>query len=462
MVIANNILSQFTANTLKINDRNNKRTTECLSTGYRINRAADDAAGLTISMKMRTQIRGLDQASENMEAGVSMVKVADGAMGEMQAILTRMSELSVKAANDTNQSIDRSSIQDEIDSLRTELISITNDTEYNDIKVLQGNSVTPIYGVTGGMPPWTKSGIANTTPLGGLTDTFVVDNAGTPENHSAAYIDFTNLNPGNVTDLLGNGFHTTCCTCNNRYSIEFVNTGNNVISSGNNYTYQVDITGVIDSDGLLNRIMSALDGSGTFQDQYGNTINTVRPQNHYTDFTPELDSTGTRTGRLLIFDNRPGQLPNIGADEGVFREGIYGVVGQSGSPDFHIQTGPNAGDAIAFELANTQLSAIGLSGNLSVMSYSEANTTLNLVNNAKDYVSSERGRFGAIQNRFEHALGNSNNMSENTQDAESRISDADMATEMVKYSKQKILSKAGESMLAQTNAIPEGILKLLQ
>lgn len=462
MVIANNILSQFTANTLKANDKNVKRTTEKLSSGYRINRSADDAAGLSISMKMRSQIRGLDQASENMEEGVSLIQVADGAMGDIQAMLDRMSELSVKAANDTNQSIDRSSIQDEMNSLRNEIISITDKTEFNDIKILKGNGVTPIFGVKGGMPAWTMSGSANTTPLGGLTDTFQVDNAGTPENHSAAYIDFSNLNAGNVTDLIGNGFHSTCCTCDNRYSIKFVNTGNKVTADHTNYIYEVDINGVTDADGLVNRIMSALDGSASFKDQYGNTINTVRPKSHYTDFAAELDSAGVKTGRLIMFDNRAGQSPNIPTNEGVFREGVYGTIGQNGLPDFHIQTGANAGDAINFQFADTQLSSIGLSGNLSVGSYQNANTTLDLVNNAKENVSRQRSRLGAIQNRLEYAISNANNMSENTQKSESQISDTDMASEMVNYSKQSILTQVGDSMLAHTNSIPEGILKLLQ
>jgi flagellin len=270
------------------------------------------------------------------------------------------------------------------------------------------------------------------------------------------------LNAGNVTDLIGNGFHSTCCTCDNRYSIKFVNTGNKVTADHSNYIYEVDVNGVTNADDLINNIMSALDGSASFKDQYGNTLSAKRPQSHYTDFAAELDNTGAKTGRLIMFDNRAGQTPSIPTNEGVFRQGVYATIGQNGMPDFNIQTGANAGDAITFEFANTQLSNIGLTGNLSVGSYQDANTTLDLVNNAKENVSRQRSKLGAIQNRLEYAISNANNMSENTHRSESQISDTDMASEMVNYSKQSILTQVGDSMLAHTNSIPEGILKLLQ
>ncbi len=462
MIINNNTLSVISNQMLAQNTNKLKKSTEKLSTGYRINRAADGAADLTISMKMRYQIRGLDQASDNIDDGISLLQVADGAMAGIQSVIDRMSELSVKAANDTNQSIDRESIQDEMNQLQSEIVSITDKTEFNGIKILQGNDVIPIFGVNGGMPLWTKSGNANSTPLGALTDSILIDNAGVIKPHVASYIDFTNLNASNFSDLLNNAFHTTCCTCDNRYSIKFVNTGNKLISDYDNYIYEIDINGVTTANDLIDRIMMGLDGSDTFTDQYGNVINTVQPQSHYTQFAAELDNIGNRTGRLVMFDERDYATPDISQNRGVFLEGTYESIGFSGRIDCNIQTGANTGDAITFQYANTKLSNIGLSGNISVASYTDASNTLSLVSDAKENVSRQRSRMGALQNRLEFAKNNANSMEENVQKSESKISDLDIAAEMVKYSEQSILAKAGESLMVHSNSLPEGILMLLK
>lgn len=462
MVITNNILSMTANRNLRKTGNKLKQSSEKLSTGYRINRAADDAAGLTISMKMRSQIRGLNQASQNIEDGTSLIQVADGAMAQIQAMLDRMNELCIKAANDTNQSIDRDYIQEEINQLKVEIEKISDNTQFNKIKILQGNSVQPIFDINGAMPAWTKSGNANSTALGGLTDTFVIDNSSIMENHAASYIDFSNLNATNVTDLLGGGFHTTCCTCDNRYSIKFVDTNNSVTNEYNNFIYEVNISGVTTSDELIDRVLSVLDGNNSLIDQNGNTINTKQPQNHYTEFAAELDASGNRTGRLVMFDNREGVSPNFILNQGIVLEGVYQVVGQSGLEAMNIQTGANKGDAIRFQFPDTRLSNIGLSGSLSVLSHSDAGSTLSLVNQAKENVSSQRGKFGAIQNRLEYARKNADNIAENAQEAESIIADTDMAAEMVKYAKQSILMQTNESILSQANAMPEGVLNLLK
>lgn len=461
MIIANNIMSLKANNNLKKTVGRLKKSSEKLSTGYKINRAADDAAGLTISMKMRNQIRGLNQASQNIEDGTSLIQVADGAMAEIQSMLDRMTELCVKAANDTNQSIDRQGIQEEINQIKAEIARISDSTKFNDIKLLQGNEIQPIFDTKGSMPAWTKSGNANSTPLGGLTDTVVINNASTLENHSASFIDFSNLNASNVTDLIGNGFHTTCCTCDNRYSIKFVDTGNKSSQDFNNYIYEVDITGVTSADDLIDRVLSALDGSSSYIDENLNTISTKQPQNHFTEFAAELDTFGSRSGRLVMFDNREGVTPVVSLNQGVVVEGVYMSVGHSGLEAMHIQTGPNKGDSFSFQFPNTSLSNLGLNGNVSVLSHASANEAIGLVAHAKEYVSGQRGRLGAIQNRLEHARTNADNMSENTQAAESRISDTDMATEMVRYAKESILMQTNESILSQANSITKGVLDLL-
>lgn len=462
MVIANNLLSLTANQNLKKTENRSRQATQRLSTGYQINKSADDAAGLMISMKMRSQIRGLDQASDNIGDGTSLIQIADGAMGDIQSILDRITQLCVKSATDTNQSIDRDNIQREINQLKMQIEDISDNTKFNNIKILQGNDVQPIFDVNGSMPPWTKSGMANSTPLGGLTDTLIIDNASVMENHSASYIDFSNLNASNANDLLNSGFHTTCCTCDNRYSIKFVDTGDKVSNQYENFIYEVDITGITTPDALIDRVLSVLDGSHSFVDQNGNTISTKQPQSHFTEFAAELDGAGNKTGRLVMFDNREGVTPDYALEQGVVKEGIYETIGMTGLDGMYIQTGANSGDAVKLMLPDARLSAIGLSGSLSVTSYSSANTTLSLVSQAKDNISRQRSKIGAMQNRLEYARTNANNMAENTQAAESRISDTDMATEMVKYAKESILRQTNESILSQANAIPKGVLNLLQ
>lgn len=461
MIIANNILALKANNNLKKTVGRAKQSSERLSTGYKINKAADDAAGLTISMKMRNQIRGLNQASENIEDGTSLIQVADGAMAEIQSMLDRMTQLCVKAANDTNQSIDRQSIQEEINQLKAQIAKISNSTKFNDINILQGNSIQPIFDTKGSMPAWTKSGNANSTPLGGLTDTLVIDNASTLENHAASYIDFSNLNASNVTDLIGNGFHTTCCTCDNRYSIKFVDTGDKSSKDYNNYIYEVDINGITNANDLIDKVLSVLDGSSSYTDENANTIQTKQPQNHYTEFAAELDASGNRSGRLVMFDNRVGVSPNFASNQGVVLEGVYMSVGKKGLEVMNIQTGPNKGDSFSFKFPDTRLANLGLDGNLSVLNHASATNALELVSYAKDNVSTQRGRLGAIQNRLEHAQTNADNIAENTQAAESRIVDTDMAEEMVQYAKESILKQTNESILSQANAITKGVLNLL-
>ncbi len=142
MIVQHNLAAMNTNRQLGITESNQAKSTEKLSSGYRINKAADDAAGLKISEKMRSQIRGLNQASTNAQDGISLIQTAEGALNESHSILQRMNELAVKAANDTNQSIDRSAIQDEINALGAELDRIASTTQFNKKNLLGGSMVS--------------------------------------------------------------------------------------------------------------------------------------------------------------------------------------------------------------------------------------------------------------------------------------------------------------------------------
>lgn len=275
MVVQHNLQAANTNRQLGITTSAQAKSTEKLSSGYKINRAADDAAGLSISEKMRSQIRGLNKASSNAQDGVSLVQTAEGALNETHSILQRMNELATQAANGTNTSVDRSAIRAELDQLTSEINRIQSTTQFNTMNLLDG----------------TFSGATNQMKL---------------------------------------------------------------------------------------------------------------------------------------------------------------------------QVGALSGQSIDFSIANMCATKIGLETTLSVSTFTKAGSYMKSVQDAIEVVSKQRSAMGAIQNRLEHTIANLDTTSENTQSAESRIRDTDMASEMVEYSKNNILGQAGQSMLAQSNQSTQGVLSLLQ
>ena len=269
MVVQHNLTAMNTSRQLGMVQSSQSKATEKLSSGYRVNRAGDDAAGLSISEKMRYAIRGLNKASDNAQNGISLIQVAEGALNETHAILQRMNELATQAANDTNTSTDRTAIQQEIDQLTSEINRIQSTTQFNTMNLLDGS--------------------------------------------------FTSKN---------------------------------------------------------------------------------------------------------------------------------------------LQVGLLSGQKIGISISNMDAKSLGVSG-LSVSSFSKAGTAMKAVQDAIELVSTQRSKMGALQNRLEHTINNLDTASENTQAAESRIRDTDMADEMVEYSKNNILAQAGQSMLAQANQSNQGVLSLL-
>jgi len=202
MVVQHNMAAMNANRTYKINSGSQAKKTEKLSSGYKINRAADDAAGLAISEKMRRQVRGLTQASMNCQDGVSLVQIADGAMAEVQDMLHRGTELSIKAANGTLTDDDRTYIQSEIDSLKAEIKAIREKATFNEIPVLKGGPTeyTPGgYVIEGGMPAWVSS---EAFGAGHFTDKKTISGA----EHASGEIDFSSLDSSNVSDLINQGF----------------------------------------------------------------------------------------------------------------------------------------------------------------------------------------------------------------------------------------------------------------
>lgn len=277
MVVQHNLQAANTNRQLGITTSAQAKSTEKLSSGYRINRAADDAAGLSISEKMRSQIRGLNKASSNAQDGVSLVQTAEGALNETHSILQRMNELATQAANDTNTTVDRNAIKDELVQLTSEIDRIKSTTQFNTMNLLDG----------------------------------------------------------------------------------------------------------------------------TFS----------------------------------------------GANK-----------------QMKLQVGALSGQKIDFNIKTMSATAIGLdkAADVCVSTFTKAGSYMKKVQTAIENVSKQRSALGAIQNRLEHTIANLDTTAENTQSAESRIRDTDMASEMVTYSKNNILAQAGQSMLAQANQSTQGVLSLLQ
>ena len=270
MVVQHNLSAMNTSRQLTGVQSALSKSTEKLSSGYRINRAGDDAAGLSISEKMRSQIRGLNRASDNAQDGISLIQVAEGALNESHAILQRMNELATQAANDTNTSTDRTAIQAEIDQLTSEIDRIQSTTQFNSMNLLDGK--------------------------------------------------FTKKN---------------------------------------------------------------------------------------------------------------------------------------------LQVGALSGQKISISISKMDAATIGIQ-DVKVSSFDSAGKAMKSIQSAINFVSTQRSTLGALQNRLEHTINNLDTTAENTQAAESRIRDTDMADEMVKFSKNNILSQAGQSMLAQANQQTQGVLSLIQ
>ena len=291
MVVQHNMTAANANRMLGVTTSAQAKSSEKLSSGYKINRAGDDAAGLTISEKMRSQVRGLNKASDNAQDGVSLIQVAEGALNETHSILQRMNELATQAANDTNTTADRNAIQSEINQLTSEIDRIQSTTQFNTMNLIDG----------------TYTG--KNLQVGSLSGQSIV-------------ISIKNMN---ATSIFG----------------------------GNN--------------------------------------NSV------------TDVSDVNTSNLASYNS-----------------------------------------------------------NLSVSSFSNAGSAMKAIQSAIALVSNQRSQLGAVQNRLEHTISNLDNISENTQSAESRIRDTDMAEEMVTYSKNNILAQAGQSMLAQANQSTQGVLSLLQ
>lgn len=460
MIINTNKSALNSYNNANRNSNKVSASMEKLASGLKINKAGDDAAGLAISEKMRAQIRGLQQAQENIQNGISLLNVAEGGMAEQHSLLQRIRELSVQASNDTYTDTDRKSIQIEVDQLMNEIDGIANGTEYNGMKLLAGEYDKEGNAISSASLAEVVSSI---TLSNGINDKYPFNG----KDYASAIIDFSNLtSESDVAKLAGKGAHLTCATCSKAYSIKFV-TGTPDLGKLNSYDpiMEVSIDSVANGSALLDKIFEAAYGPGESHFEY----NPESPQPLPTtasNFVRHFSKLARKDDKLYIYDDRlstASQTWPTSDRRGVFEPSVF-----KGIPNIeekllplNIQVGSNAGQSVTVEIPNTTVDQIGLEG-LLVTSNENANLAISKVDWAINRVSNARSTVGVFQNRFEHAYSNASLFESNLTASESRIRDSDVSKEIVYLQKQQILLQSSQSMMAQAGQITQGILQMLK
>ena len=488
MVVQHNMQAANANRMLNVTTSAQSKSTEKLSSGYRINRAADDAAGLTISEKMRKQIRGLDQASTNAQDGVSSVQTAEGALTEVHSMLQRMNELATQAANGTNsKDSDRQAIQDEIEQLTTEIDRVSETTKFNETYLLKGEAGTKTINMKAH-----DAGLKGTlTDNGDGTATFVMDALNAGDKVSIGGKNYTiGGEDADVTSML------TAAGITGK-------AGDKVTINGKEYTYfdkASDGKTALTNKGYYETAPDKADAttaSPTYADNtaIGGATGTIsvgtKSVTKITDTAGGADGIDdndatviTKTKAYQLAANELLKANQIGDTVGnatVGKDNAYAAFnGTDGDGTFYIKTGKaEVANSLAFSLhvgADADMTnkiqvnidamdsaSLGIKGlNVKDDSGNAATYAVDAISDAISKVSSQRSSLGAVQNRLEHTINNLDNVVENTTTAESRIRDTDMAEEMVNYSKNNILAQAGQSMLAQANQSNQGVLSLLQ
>ena len=433
MVVQHNLQAMNANRMLGITSGQQSKSTEKLSSGYRINRAADDAAGLSISEKMRKQIRGLDQASTNAQDGVSAVQTAEGALTEVHSMLQRMNELAVQSSNGTNSESDRKAIQDEIDQLTTEIDRVAETTKFNETYLLKGDDTSngnkktfaanDVIGTVDGVTVAAKG-----TTAAQLTDNATIQ-IGTVKVVSS---DNTNFEIADAA-AQGKAANVTKITSDGTKATVTLKDGTSVTDTIANIktTYGIEAKAA---------------GSATIS-------KTLEAE------TTNASISGTYTGNLS--DLAVGAAVNVKLAIGT--AGTTALSSDTKALVLNLHVGADSDNANKISIAVDSMSSkgIGVDG-LDVSTETGATNAIDTIKDAIQKVSSQRSSLGAVQNRLEHTIANLDNVVENTTAAESRIRDTDMAEEMVNYSKNNILAQAGQSMLAQANQSTQGVLSLLQ
>ena len=433
MVVQHNMQAANANRMLNVTTSAQSKSTEKLSSGYKINRAADDAAGLSISEKMRKQIKGLDRASTNAQDGVSCVQTAEGALTEVHSMLQRMNELAVQSANGTNSETDRKAIQDEVDQLSKEIDRVSETTKFNETYLLKGdngsNGNTKAFaagdtiGTVDGVTVKAKGTTAATLSDNGDIKIGTVQLVSSNADITIEKPDDANSKSANVTKVVSDGTNVTVTLKDGK---EETNTVANIKTK-----YEID--GTKKGTAIISKELKAE--------------------------TTNAEISGTYTGNL----DKLAVGADVNAKLAIGSAGTSALSSDTKALILNLHVGADSESTNKISIAIDSMSAKGIGVNgLDVSTEAGATNSIDTIKDAIQKVSSQRSSLGAVQNRLEHTINNLDNVVENTTSAESRIRDTDMAKEMVNYSKNNILAQAGQSMLAQANQSNQGVLSLLQ
>lgn len=493
MRIQHNIAALNSYRNLTGNNNAVAKNLEKLSSGYRINRAGDDAAGLAISEKMRAQITGLNTAQKNAQDGVSLVQTAEGALTEVHSMLNRMVELADQSANGTyDNPVDRANLQKEIASLKDEIDRIADSTNFNGINLLDGSlSTTKLdlaAGTLGGQATTVKeipatgttSGIAGHDKAAMGEHTLTVEYAdenGTLHKVDVKYKIDTADDKGKAIDAILNAVSqndTLSSVFNITKDADSVNFESKVTGSKGAKVVNVsttDTTSKMDAD-------KAIDGENAkVQTQNaGTTIaegDTITLNGKTYEFVKDASTEPTKKGATAVVvgaDNNAtlGNLNKALESAGIkaeFEANNKDLVfsATKNGAGLTLQIGDTSADfnQMTVSVGDMHTAALGIA-DIDISTQAGAKAAVDKIKSAINSVSSTRGDLGAIQNRLEHTINNLSVTAENMTAAESRIRDVDMANEMMAYTKNNILVQSSQAMLAQANQLPQGVLQLLQ
>lgn len=451
-LVANGHLS----NTNKALDKSLER----LSSGYRINRAADDSAGMAISQKMKTQIRGLEQSSRNASDGISVIQTAEGALTEVEAMLQRARELSVQAANGTNTPEDREAIQSEIEQLKSEIQRISDDTEFNKKSLLNGDLDRKTY-----------------------SDNTKINLVSLSDKVNSQQYKITVTQEGGAASLTAGAAPAVPASGMVNEGTILINGEEVKIKKGESLNEALtDIKKVCDRVGIkvdynANKLVFTANETGSHRSievkaeaALATELGLPTGESTGTDAEISLTTGGGFTatttyiakGNLVTITDQDGFEMQIEISKGATANagGVANITVLDAGP-MTLQIGANEGQTVDISVPEVSPKTLGIE-NLNVLTASGASEGITILDEAIEMVSSIRAKLGAYQNRMEHAIANLDVAAENLTEALSRIEDVDMAEEMATYTQKNVLAQAGVSMLSQANERPQQVLSLLQ
>lgn len=491
MRIQHNIAALNSYRNLTGNNNAVAKNLEKLSSGYRINRAGDDAAGLAISEKMRAQITGLNTAQKNAQDGVSLVQTAEGALTEVHSMLNRMVELADQSANGTyDNEVDRANLQKEIDSLKDEIDRIADSTNFNGINLLDGSlsaakldvksasiagqGITPTVNAATG----TTSAFAVKASANGTKQTLTVEYADESGTLHEVEVEYTSGNSAaaNDTAILGALQKSELASV---FDITSDKAGNFTLTSKVGGENGAKLTGISTTDATASDVVKAgavTKGknetvtltNGAQNIAAGDTIVLNGKTYEFVANTSSKPKTEGATAIVVGVDddatiaNLNTALENAGVKATKAGANLVLSATKDGAA-LTLQIGDTSEDfnQMNVSVGDMHTDALGIA-DIDISTQAGAKAAVDKIKSAINSVSSTRGDLGAIQNRLEHTINNLSVTAENMTAAESRIRDVDMANEMMAYTKNNILVQSSQAMLAQANQLPQGVLQLLQ